>query len=53
MVEQFATVNARTVCWEAMIHLAYDRRMAEINKRPIPSGLGRTIRGKQVQVDLV
>jgi hypothetical protein len=53
MTEQFATVNARTVCWEAMIHLAYDRRMAEINKRPIPSGLGRTIRGKQVQVDLV
>jgi hypothetical protein len=53
MTEQFATVSARTVCWEAMIHLAYDRHMAEINKRPIPSGIGRTIRGKQVQVDLV
>jgi hypothetical protein len=36
-----------------MIKLSYDRRMAEADNKPIPTGLGITIRGKQVQVDLV
>jgi len=53
MNEQFATVNARALCWDAMIKLSYDRRMAEADNKPIPTGLGITIRGKQVQVDLV
>jgi len=53
MNEQFATVNARALCWDAMIKLSYDRRMAEATSKPIPTGLGITIRGKQVQVDLI
>lgn len=53
MTEQFATATARTLCWEAMIKLSYERRMAQAIKKPIPQGLGTTIRNKQVQVDLV
>jgi hypothetical protein len=53
MTEQFATATARTLCWEAMIKLSYERRMAESKKQAIPQGLGTTIRNKQVQVDLV
>jgi hypothetical protein len=53
MTEQFATVNARAICWEALIQLSYERRMAEATRKPIPTGLGTTIRGKQIQVDLV
>jgi hypothetical protein len=54
MTEQFATVNARVICWEALIQLSYERRMAEATRKfTIPTGLGTTIRGKQVQVDLV
>ena len=53
MNEQFATVNSRSLCWDAMIKLSYDRRMAEAASKPIPTGLGITIRGKQIQVDLV
>jgi hypothetical protein len=52
MTEQFATVNARSMCWDAMIKLAVERRIATTLDKPIPSGIGTTIRGKQVQVDL-
>jgi hypothetical protein len=53
MSEQFATVTARTVCWEAMEKLS---KMREAEKRGgglVPIGLCATIRGRQVQVDLV
>ena len=53
MNEQFATVMARSICWEAMIQLSYERRMAMATSKPVPTGLGTTIRGKQIQVDLV
>ena len=53
MTEQFATATHRALCWEAMIRLSYERRTAEATRKPIPAGLGTTIRGKQIQVDLV
>jgi hypothetical protein len=53
MTEMFATVNARVICWEALIQLSYERRTADATSKPVPTGLGTTIRGKQVQVDLV
>ena len=53
MSEQFATVNARATCWDAMIKLSYLRYEAKRKNEPEPTGLGHTIRGKQVQVDLV
>jgi hypothetical protein len=53
MTEQFATVNARTLCWEAMIKLSYMRYNAKVHNEPTPTGLSTTIRGKQIQVDLV
>ncbi len=52
MSEQFATVNARTLCWDAMLKLSYLRYEANRTKQPIPVGLVDTFRGKQVQVDL-
>jgi hypothetical protein len=33
--------------------LATDREFAKALRKPMPSGLGITIRGKQIQVDLV
>ena len=53
MTELFATNTARTVCWDALIKLSYLRYEANRTNQPIPTGLGHTIRGKQVQVDLV
>jgi hypothetical protein len=53
MTEMFATVNARTLCWEAMMKLSYMRYNAKVYNEPIPTGLGDTFRGKQVQVDLM
>ena len=53
MTEQFATVTARTVCWEALMKLSYLRYEAQRTGTPVPTGLGTTIRNKQVQVDLV
>jgi hypothetical protein len=53
MTEQFATVNARVVCWEAMMQLAFLRYEANRKNETVPTGLGTTIRNKQVQVDLV
>jgi hypothetical protein len=53
MTEQFATVNSRTLCWEAMMKLSYMRYMEKKNGGIMPVGLGVTIRGKQIQVDLM
>ena len=53
MSEQFATVTARTLCWEAMMKLSYMRYIAKKDNAPLPVGLGATIRGKQIQVDLI
>ena len=53
MTEQFATVNARVLCWDALLQLANMRYFAKVDGKPVPSGLGTTIRGKQIQVDLV
>jgi len=53
MTEQFATVTARTVCWEALMKLSYMRYNAKKDNSLLPVGLGVTIRGKQVQIDLV
>jgi hypothetical protein len=53
MTEQFATVTARMVCWEALMKLSYMRQIAEKENELMPVGLGVTIRGKQVQLDLV
>jgi hypothetical protein len=53
MTEQFATVNARATCWDALLQLANMRYLAKVDGKLVPSGLGTTIRGKQIQVDLV
>ena len=53
MTEQFATVNARVTCWDALLKLSNMRYFAQKDGEPVPTGLGTTIRGKQVQVDLV
>jgi hypothetical protein len=53
MTEMFATVNARILCWEALIELSDLRQEAQKYNDPIPTGLGTTIRGKQIQIDLV
>jgi hypothetical protein len=54
MSEQFATVNARSLCYDAMNMLAVERELAKsLRTKAIPTGLGTTIRGKQIQVDLV
>ena len=53
MTEMFATNTARTVCWDALIKLSYLRYEAKRKNETVPTGLGDTFRGKQVQVDLV
>jgi hypothetical protein len=53
MTEMFATVTARTLCWDAMLKLSYLRYEAKRKNETVPTGLGDTFRGKQVQVDLV
>lgn len=53
MSEQFATVNARSLCWEAMERLANMRLAEKQGGGIMPVGIGATIRGRQVQVDLV
>jgi len=53
MTEMFATVNARVLCWDALLQLANMRYLAKVDGKLVPSGLGTTIRGKQIQVDLV
>ena len=53
MTEQFATVTARAVCWEALLKLSYMRYNAKKDNSLLPVGLCVTIRNKQVQLDLV
>jgi hypothetical protein len=53
MPEMFATTMSRTLCWEAMEMLARMRREEKRAGGIMPVGLGATIRGKQIQVDLV
>jgi hypothetical protein len=53
MTEQFATVTARATCWDALLKLSYLRYEAKRKGEPVPTGLGETVRGKQIQIDLV
>ena len=53
MTEIFATVNARVLCWDALLQLGNMRFFAQKDGKSVPTGLGTTIRGKQIQVDLV
>ena len=53
MTEQFATVNARSSAWEVLIQLSNMRQEAQKYNELVPSGIGTTIRGKQIQLDLV
>jgi hypothetical protein len=48
MSEMFATVNARSLAYEALEMLASERQSTKSIV-----GLGTTIRGKQIQVDLI
>ena len=52
-VTMFATVNARSLAWDALLQLSSMRQQAQKYQEPVPTGLGTTIRGKQIQVDLV
>ena len=53
MTEMFATTNARSLAWEVLLQLSHIRQEAQKYNEPIPSGIGTTIRGKQIQLDLV
>jgi hypothetical protein len=53
MTEQFATVNARAICWDVLIQLSYLRYEAKRKGTDIPTGMGTTIRNRQVQLDLI
>jgi len=53
MTEMFATTNARSLAWEVLLQLSNMRQEAQKYNEPIPSGIGTTIRGKQIQLDLV
>ena len=52
-VTMFATVLSRSLAWEALLQLSSMRQEAQKYNEPIPTGIGTTIRGKQIQVDLV
>ena len=55
MSDQFATRDARVAVWDALVRLSHDRRVAEVHKEPMPTGLVRDASSfgfKQVQVDL-
>ena len=53
MAEMFATTNARSLAWDVLLELSSKRQEAQKYNEPIPSGIGTTIRGKQIQLDLV
>jgi len=52
-VSMFATVNARSLAWDVLLQLSSMRQTAQKYNEPIPTGIGTTIRGKQIQLDLV
>ena len=53
MTTMFATTLARTLVWEALLQLSFMRQEAQRYNEPVPTGLGTTIRNKQIQLDLV
>ena len=53
LVSMFATTNARSLAWEVLIQLSNMRQEAQKYNELVPSGIGTTIRGKQIQLDLV
>ena len=53
LVSMFATTNARSLAWDVLIQLSNIRQEAQKYNEPIPTGIGTTIRGKQIQLDLV
>ena len=52
-VSMFATTMSRTLAWDSLLHLSSMRQEAQKYNELIPTGIGTTIRGKQIQVDLV
>jgi hypothetical protein len=52
-VSMFATTNSRSLAWDVLLQLSSIRQEAQKYNEPIPSGIGTTIRGKQIQLDLV
>jgi len=52
MAEDFATTNARVAVWDVMEQLARKRSFAQHLGADVPTGLGMTVRGFQVQVTL-
>ena len=55
MSDLFATRNARVAVWDALMKLASDRRIAQSQGKPIPTGLVRDATSygfRQVQIDL-
>lgn len=53
MSDQFATRDARVAVWTALERLAYDRRLAKSQGKPVPTGLVKDAQGfRQVQIDL-
>jgi hypothetical protein len=53
LISMFATTNARSLAWEVLIQLSNMRQEAQKYNELVPTGLGTTIRGKQIQLDLV
>jgi hypothetical protein len=53
MVSMFATSLARDIAWDVLLQFSAIRQAAKKHNEPIPSGIGTTIRGKQIQLDLV
>jgi hypothetical protein len=52
-VSMFATTLAQTLTWQALLQLSSMRQEAQKYNEPIPTGIGTTIHGKQIQVDLM
>ena len=53
MVSMFATTNARSLAWDVLLQLSNMRQEAQKYNEPVPTGIGTTIRGKQIQLDLM
>jgi hypothetical protein len=49
----FATASHSAAACDALLKLAYMRRTAEKEGELVPTGLGYTTRGMQVQIDLI
>jgi len=53
MVTMFATGRTRSLAWESLLELSSMRNIAKKDNEPIPIGLCTTIRGKQIQIDII